>query len=228
MTLKTNLINCLFLIASFSINAQVKSVAPDEDFTSIKVSTGLFVEIVSNSEENKIEIKGSERDEVNIEIKKGELQLSLPVGKLFSEAEILATVYAQQIEEIKVRSGSEVEFISVVNQNKISLIASEGSYIGGKLEVESLSAKSVTGASISLIGTAKTSDVEVKTGASFDGEELKTETTGVNLSFGGGAIVYASETCDASVNTGGNITVYGNPETISQNVKLGGNINFIE
>lgn len=228
MKFKTSLIACLFFIASISVAAQVKSVKPGKDFTSVRISTGLFVEIETNSEENKIDIKGSERDKVNIEIKKGELQLSLPVDQIFSEAEILVTVYAKTIEELKVRSGSEAEFISIVDQDKISLIASEGSYIGGELKVDDLSVRSVTGASISLIGSAKTSQVEVKTGGSFDGDELITKTTSVNLSFGGEASVYATEACNTSVNAGGNIVVYGNPEAISQSVKLGGNIKFIE
>lgn len=228
MTFKINLIVCLFLIASTSFFAQVKSVSPGKDFTSIRVSTGLFVEIVTDSEENKIEIKGSERDKVNFEVKKGELKLSLPVGHIFSEAEILVTVYAKNVEELKARSGSEVEFISKVEQKKISLIASEGSYIGGELEVENLSAKSVTGASISLVGYAKTTNIEVKTGGSYDGDDLISETTSVSISYGGEAAVHASEDCSASVTAGGNITVFGNPSTLSKNVKLGGNIRFVE
>ncbi|MBZ9628785.1 DUF2807 domain-containing protein [Psychroflexus sp. CAK57W] len=228
MKFKINLVVCLLLIASTSGVAQVKTVTPGEDFSSIKVSTGLFVEIETNSKENKIEVKGSERDKVNIEVKKGELQLSLPVGQIFYEAEILVTVYAKNVEELKIRSGSEVEFISIVDQNKISLIASEGSYIGGELDVDDLTVRSVTGASVSLIGSADTSRVEVKTGGSFDGEKLKTETTNVSLGFGGEATVYATQACNASVNAGGTIMIYGNPETLSQSVKLGGKIKVIE
>lgn len=228
MTFKINLIACLFLIASTSFFAQVKSVSPGKDFTSIRVSTGLFVEIVTDSEENKIEIKGSERDKVNVEVKKGELQLSLPVGHIFSETEIIVTVYAKNVEELKARSGSEVEFISKVEQKKISLIASEGSYIGGHLEVNSLSAKSITGASISLLGFAKNSNVEVKTGGSYDGDDFICETTNISVSYGGEATVHASETCEASVTAGGSIEIYGDPSSIKQRTKLGGNIKVMK
>ena len=208
--------------------AQVKSISLGRDFSKVRVSNGLFVEIVSNSEENIVDIKGAERDQVNVEIKKNELQLSLPISQVFSENEIFITVYAKDIRELKVRNGSEVEFNTKVNQKELRLMASEGSYIGGDLEVENLDVKSVTGASVSLIGFAKTSDVEVKTGGSFDGDELITEITTVSLSFGGEATVFASENCNASVNAGGKIKVYGSPETISQNVKFGGQINLIE
>lgn len=228
MTLKTNFIVFLFLMASTSVLAQIKSVSPGKDFTSIRVSTGLFVEIETNSEENKVEIKGTERDKVNIEVKKGELQLSLPVGQIFSEAEILVTVYTKEVEELKVRNGSEVEFISVVEQDNISLIASEGSYIGGELKVNNLSAKSVTGASVSLIGSATTTNVEVKTGGSYDGDDLISETTSVSISYGGEATVHATDTCNADVTAGGSIEIHGNPSTLSQKTKLGGNIEVIE
>lgn len=228
MILKTNLLAFLFLIASTSVVAQVNAISPEKDFTSIKVSTGLFVEVVTNSEENKIEVKGAERDKVNFEVKNGELQLSLPVGQIFSEAEILVTIYAKQLEELKARNGSEVEFISVIDQNTISLIASEGSYIGGELNVENLSAKSVTGASISLIGSAETTSIEVKTGAIYDGDELETKTTSVSISYGGKASVHATETCSANVTAGGTIEVYGNPSKLNKSTKLGGNIEEIE
>lgn len=215
-------------MASTSVLAQVKSVSPGKNFTSIRVSTGLFVEIETNSEENKVKIKGTERDKVNIEVKKGELQLSLPVGQIFSEAEILVTVYTKEVEELKVRNGSEVEFISVVEQDNISLIASEGSYIGGELKVNNLSAKSVTGASVSLIGSATTTNVEVKTGGSYDGDDLISETTSVSISYGGEATVHATDTCNANVTAGGSIEIHGNPSTLSQKTKLGGNIEVIE
>ncbi|MBZ9652143.1 head GIN domain-containing protein [Psychroflexus montanilacus] len=228
MTLKTNFIAFLFLMASTSVLAQIKSVSPGKDFTSIRVSTGLFVEIETNSEENKVEIKGTERDKVNIEVKKGELQLSLPVGQIFSEAEILVTVYTKEVEELKVRNGSEVEFISVVEQDNISLIASEGSYIGGELKLNNLSAKSVTGASVSLIGSATTTNIEVKTGGSYDGDDLISETTSVSISYGGEATVHATDTCNANVTAGGSIEIHGNPSTLSQKTKLGGSIEVIE
>ncbi|GAA0752699.1 head GIN domain-containing protein [Psychroflexus lacisalsi] len=228
MKFKINIIACLFLIASTSLVAQVKSVVPGKDFTSIRVSTGLFVEIVTNADEHKIEIKGLERDKVNIDIKNGELDLSLPLGQIFTEAEILVTVYAKEVEELKARNGSEVEFISVVDQKELRLIASEGSYIGGELKLESLSVKSVTGASISLVGTAKTTSVEVKTGGSYDGDDLISETTSVGVSYGGEATVHATETCSASVTAGGSIEIHGNPSTLSQKTKLGGNIEVIK
>ena len=228
MKFKINLLTCLFLIASTSVFAQVKSVSPGQDFTSIKVSTGLFVDIITNAEEKKIDIKGSARDKVNVEVDDGELQLSLPVGQLFTEAEILITVYTDVVEELKVRSGSEVEFNTTVDQKELTLIASEGSYIGGGLKINTLSAKSVTGSSISLVGSATTTSIEVKTGGSYDGEDLKTETTSVSISYGGEATVHATETCSANVTAGGSIEIYGNPSTLSQKTKLGGNIKVIE
>ncbi|NEV94389.1 DUF2807 domain-containing protein [Psychroflexus sp. YR1-1] len=228
MRFKLNCIICLLLLVTTSAVAQVKTLIPGKDFSSIKVSTGLFVEIVTNAEEDKIEVRGSGRDEVSIEIEGDELQLSLPVGQIFSETEILVTVYTNEIVELKVRSGSEVEFMTPVTQENLKLIASEGSYIGGELQVDYLSLRAVTGASLSLIGSAKTMTIEMKTGASFDGEELKTETTDISLSFGGEASVFVTETCNARVNAGGTILIYGHPETLSQNVKLGGEIKVLD
>ena len=228
MIFKANILAFLFLLISASVFAQVKTVSPGKDFRNIKVSTGLFVEIKTGADESKIEVKGPQRDVVNIEIKNNELQLSLPVGQIFSEAEILVSVYTKEVEELKARSGSEVEFISAVDQNNLSLIASEGSYIGGELNVENLVVKSKTGASISLIGAATTTTIEVKTGASFDGDDLISETTNVSISYGGEATVHATETCKADVTAGGSIEIYGNPSTLSQKTKLGGSIEVIE
>lgn len=218
----------LILMLGTSVFGQVKSISLGNDFSKIKVSNGLFVEVITDAEDYKVDIQGTERDKVDIKIKNDELQLTLPVGQLFSEAEILVTVYTKTTEELTVRSGSEVEFITKVKQKELRLIASEGSYIGGDLELESLFVKSVTGSSISLVGEATTSKIEVKTGGSFDGEDLQTKTTSASVSYGGEITVNVSDTCTAKVTAGGNITVYGKPETISQSVKLGGNINVVE
>ena len=228
MKVKINFIACLFLILASSAFSQVKSISPGDEFTKIKVSTGLFVEIITNSDESRIDIKGSEREKVDVDIKNGELELSLPVGQLFSETEILVTVYTSEVEELKARSGSEVEFKNQVQQDELSLIASEGSYIGGVIEVKNLAVKSVTGASVSLVGFANNQSISLKTGASYDGKNLKTENTSVSVSYGGQAIVFSTDSCSASVTAGGNIDIYGSPSSISQNVKLGGNIQVIE
>ena len=228
MKVKTNFIACLFLILASSAFSQVKSISPGDEFTKIKVSTGLFVEIITNSDENKIDIKGSEKDNVDVDIKNGELELSLPVDQLFSESEILVTVYTRKVEELKARSDSEVEFKNKVQQEELSLIASEGSYIGGVIEVKNLAVRTVTGASVSLVGSADNQSISLKTGASYDGKNLKTENTSISISYGGEAIVFSTDSCSASVTAGGNIDIYGSPSSISQNVKFGGNINVIE
>ena len=228
MKVKINFIACLFLILGSSAFSQVKSILPGEEFTKIKVSTGLFVETITNSDENKIDIKGSEKDNVDVDIKNGELELSLPVDQLFSESEILVTVYTRKVEELKARSDSEVEFKNKVQQEELSLIASEGSYIGGVIEVKNLAVRTVTGASVSLVGSADNQSISLKTGASYDGKNLKTENTSISISYGGEAIVFSTDSCSASVTAGGNIDIYGSPSSISQNVKFGGNINVIE
>lgn len=228
MNFKIHSLLILLFLTSTSVFAQLKTITPGSNFTKVKVSTGLFVEIKTGADESKIEVKGTERNKVNVEFKDDELQLSLPIGQVFSEAELLVTVYTKELEELKARSGSEVEFISKVEQKKISLIASEGSYIGGHLEVNSLSAKSITGASISLLGFAKNSDLEVKTGGSYDGDDFICETTNISVSYGGEATVHASETCEASVTAGGSIEIYGNPSSIKQRTKLGGNIKVMK
>ncbi|WP_190311278.1 head GIN domain-containing protein [Psychroflexus gondwanensis] len=228
MKVKINFIACLFLILGSSAFSQVKSISPGDEFTKIKVSTGLFVEIITNSDESRIDIKGSEREKVDVDIKNGELELSLPLGQLFSETEILVTVYTHKVEELKARSGSEVEFMNKVQQEELSLIASEGSYIGGEIEVKNLAVKSVTGASVSLVGFANNQNIELKTGGSYDGQNLETENTSISVSYGGEATVFSTDSCSASVTAGGDIDIYGSPSSISQNVKLGGNIQVIE
>jgi hypothetical protein len=228
MKVKINFIACLFLLLGSSAFSQVKSISPGDEFTKIKVSTGLFVEIITNSDESKIDIKGSEREKVDVDIKNGELELSLPVGQLFSESEILVTVYTRKVEELKARSGSEVEFKNKVQQEELSLIASEGSYIGGEIEVKNLAVKTVTGASVSLVGFANNQSISLKTGASYDGKNLETENTSISVSYGGEATVFSTDSCSASVTAGGDIDIYGSPSSISQNVKLGGNIQVIE
>ena len=86
--------------------------------------------------------------------------------------------------------------------------------------------KANSGGIINISGTAETQDVLVNSGASYNGEDLKSEVTSVTANAGGTAEIYASKTINATTRAGGNIEVYGAPKNRNTKNVIGGRIDF--
>ena len=62
------------------------------------------------------------------------------------------------------------------------------------------------------------------TGGFYNGKDLKTEKTEVSINAAGEAHVKASKLVDIKIRAGGDVYVYGNPETIKESKVLGGRV----
>lgn len=221
--------SCLgFWLISFSIFGQTRVEQLSENIDEVSISKGLFVEIVSDASENKIEIKGEDRADVKVKVKNGKLKLSLPINHIFSESDISIVLSLEDFSKISANQGSEVEFKNKINRKILDLESSEGSLISGEIDLEQLNAKVVTGGIFNLYGKVISQEIIVKSGGIYDSKAAKSENTNIKMSYGGEAKVFASKTCEAKVSAGGNIKVFGNPQELSEIINLGGSIEKME
>lgn len=193
-----------------------------ETFTKVKVSSGIIATIYVNAEVNKVVINGLDKYEVDVRFRKDELRISLPLNHLFSNSDTQVEIYVQQVEIIEATSSAELLVEGIIKQNEISFKAVEMASIKAHIEVEKLNLHLLTGGIIRLQGKANEQMVIVKTGAEYYGENLKTNSTTVEISYQGIAEVYARESCIANVIAGGEVSVFGNPNVFDQTTKLGG------
>lgn len=219
-----NSITIVIVLFSFVLNAQSEIIF-NKKISSIRVATGIEVELINNAEQDRIEADEDVLEAINFKIKNGELKLNLPIGKLIEgDIPLSIKVFTKNIEKITAVQGSVVEIQSVIHTSEFSIRATEGAFVSGEFDTASLALKAVSGAVIDIRGKTKNLDILANTGGVYKGKDLKTENTLVKVTYGGTASVYASESCDAEVVVGGTINIYGNPKFMNKKTNFGGDI----
>jgi|SRR5690554_6934916 len=224
---KQFLITALFLVFQTFVNAQIdKNVG---DFTSIKTSNRIKVELIQGTE-NKVVVKESQEDAVNITNKNGRLVLKNTLKELVSEDEYSVTVqvYFKEVKEIDAQGGSYVYSEQPLVQNNLKASANLGSILRLPVQVETLNVSGNTGAKITLTGSAQKSvQLKVSTGAQITANKLKTARNKVVVNSGSTAWVTATDYLDAQVIAGGKITISGKPIDVKEKVTIGGSIEYV-
>jgi len=219
-----NLFIAICVLVASQLTAQETEIKITDNFSEIKIYNKIQAQLIPSSE-NKIVATGFDKDDIDASVKNGVLKVKLGLDNIWSETDTQIKIYFSSVETIDGNEGSYVEIQDGIEQTTLTLKTQEGAeIIAPRLKVENLQIKSVTGGYIQTSGTATTQIVEIKTGGNYNGEDLETKTTDVNVKAGGNADVNATEYCKAKVSAGGNINIYGDTEKVDKKVTLGGNI----
>lgn len=221
-TICTLIIACISLTA-FSQRTVTKNVG---DFDTLKVFDLIEVTLVQ-SDENKVVIKGENKDDVKLLNLNGKLKIRMRLDERFNGENTFVEVHYTSVDELDANEGAYIVSRDPIKQNTIELRAQEGGRINLDLEVNHLKVKAVTGGSIQAAGTAGSQEISLTTGGIFQGKELETEDTKVKITAAGEADVNASGTVDINITAGGDVYVYGNPEEIKKKRLAGGRIKVI-
>ena len=212
-----------FLMLSQMNFAQDKTVSLG-DFDEVKVFDRISVQLVQGKE-NKIEITGNKKDDVEIVNKNGELKVRMKLGKLLKGDDISATIYfTKEIHAVEASEGSYVSSEAIFSAIDFLASAKEGSEVKLNLDVKKLKIKAYTGGIINVQGKATNQDIIINSGGIVKAKDLATSQTSVAVNAGGEADVNASDLVDAKTRAGGNITVYGSPKQVNKKNVIGGNI----
>lgn len=200
------------------------------DFTSLKTSNRIKVELIPSTE-NKVVLKEGQENSVNIINKNGRLVLKNTVKELVSEEEYSVTVYVyfKDLKDIDAQSGSYIFSTQTIVQDKLKLSANIGSTIDVNLKTKNLEASANTGGRLKLKGTnAESVKLSASTGAQIDANELTTIKNKVTVNSGSSARVTATDYLEAQVIAGGKIKIYGNPKEIKEKTSIAGTIERIK
>ncbi|GAA4279555.1 head GIN domain-containing protein [Aquimarina mytili] len=194
-----------------------------DDFTALKIFNKIQVELIQ-SDENKVEISGIKKRNVNIIQKNNLVKISMSLDNIWDNNNTKVVVYYIQLNKIDVNEGSIVVANDNIVSNSLDLRAQEGASIEAQIETERLFVKSISGGEIKVDGLVKEQEVVITSGGQYYGKDLKTKHTQVTISAGGTAEVHATEYIKANTNAGGTIKIYGNPKTADTQKLLGGKI----
>lgn len=213
-----------FLMLSQINFAQEKLTKNLGDFDAVRVFDRISVQLVP-ANENKIEITGDRRDDVEIVNKNGDLKIRMKLKKLLKGEDITAILYFKnEIETIEASEGSYVSSEATFKAIDFSVNAKEGAEIKINLDAQKLAVKATSGGIVKLKGSANNQDIVINSGGIVDAKDLETSQTTVAINAGGEADVKASELVDAKTRAGGDITIYGSPKKINKKTFAGGNI----
>lgn len=213
----------MVMLSVINIAAQQSTEKVINEFSTLKTFDLIEVNLIPSSE-NKVVITGPNPEDVSIVQTVKTLKIRMTLKKLFKGSDIEVNVYYTNIEVIDANEGSIITANNLIKQDKIELRTQEGATIDAHIEVDYLKIRAVTGGIIETSGESNTQDISIYTGGIYNGESLNTTITTVSIKAAGEANVRASQTVDARIRVGGNVYVYGNPQTITENIALGGSL----
>ncbi len=193
------------------------------DFNELKVFNKIQVTLIQG-DENKVEITGIKRREVNVRENNGLLKISMDLDNIWDNNNTKVVVYYTEISKIDANEGSRVEAEDIIKGKSLDIRVQEGASIVAKIEAEHLYSKAITGGEIELKGKVKEQEVIVNSGGQYYASNLQTKDTQVRISAGGTAEVNAKNYIKANTNAGGTIRIFGNPKEMDTQKLLGGKI----
>lgn len=195
-----------------------------DNFTKIKVSTGIDVYITQGSK-NKITVEADENlhDIIRTDIEDGVL-------KIYSEKSIWKAkarkVYVTivNLDLLTATSGSDVYSENVIKTDNISISTTSGADIKISVNAVSVATSSTSGSGIKITGTTTNHASSATSGASIDAYQLESVNAIANVTSGADINIYASEKLEAKATSGGDIDFKGNPKKINKTSNSGGSV----
>ncbi|HKX86128.1 MAG TPA: head GIN domain-containing protein [Flavobacterium sp.] len=176
------------------------------------------------SNENKIELTGTNSDQVELITKNDELKVRMPLGKMLKGDDVVATVYCKQLDAVEANEGSFIRGDKTFKSNLFDIIAKEGGAVRITVDASKITVKTSSGAVVNLSGTTQNIDVVATAGGILEGQNCKTQQATVTVNAGGNIAISAYDVVEAKARAGGIITIYGKPTQVNQKTIMGGTI----
>jgi len=195
-----------------------------EDFTKIKVSTGLEL-YISLGSKNKITVEADEnlQDIIITKVNDGVL-------KIYSEKNIWKAkarkiyVTTKSLEAIAANSGAAVYAKETLKISNLKISATSGADINISVDANTVETSATSGSGIEVSGRTENHRSSSTSGASIDAYALQSKHVNVRVTSGANINVYASESIDAKATSGGGIDFKGNPKKVNKKTSSGGSI----
>lgn len=212
-----------FLLVTSLLTAQNPKEKGVGDFSEVKVFDLIEVNLIK-SDLNKVEITGDDIEDVEVINKNGKLKIRMKLDKSFNGERTFVAVYYTTLNVIDGNEGAFISSNELITQNSIELRAQEGARLKIGLDVNKVDIRAVTGGIVETRGKAISQEITLNTGGIYEGKSFETKNTSINIKAAGEADVFASKEVHAKVLAGGDVTIYGNPESIQEKTTLGGRV----
>ncbi|WP_258848484.1 head GIN domain-containing protein [Polaribacter sp. WD7] len=205
-------------------NVVTKNRKTNNDFTGIKVSTGIDVYLTQGNK-NKITVEADENlhDIIITEVKDDVL-------RIYSEQSIWRAkarkvhVIIKDLKMLRATSGSDVYTENTITTDEISIAATSGADIKISVNANSVETSTTSGSDIKIAGKAINHASTATSGSSIDAYYLESENAIAKATSGANINIYASQRLEAKATSGGDIDFKGNPKQVTKKSSSGGSV----
>lgn len=214
----------LFITGMLASSQDSEVILNLSSFKEVKGFDGLSIKLIKSSE-NKAVISGESTGSVVIVNNEGVLKIRMQIGKIFSGYKTFVDLYyTGTLVVIDVNEDARMSTEGIVKQEILELKAQEGGELVVTADVDQMLIKCTSGGIIRTSGYAGLQDVQINTGGIYEGRNLSTKFSTINVNAGSRAEINAKEYVKATVKAGGEVLVYGNPEKLEEKTVFGGSI----
>ena len=212
------------LFITTNIKAQDSQIRKTGEFSSFTVIGNIRVEIYqAESPSLELFIKGAPVDDVITENKEGDLSIRLKTSTP-SDAEVKVKLFFTDLEKLNVQAQALVVSPDTLRAKSMVFESRAGGKMELMLRINSIEADVRQGGILVFYGEVDDQNINVSSGGTYSGFDLKAKKTKVTALAGGKAKVTALESIDATANAKGYVGYKGEPARTSVKSSLGGEI----
>jgi hypothetical protein len=222
------LLFCLISLAGYS---QKQELNP---FTEIDVFGPFQIELIkSDKEAIDMEVINVDKNDLTVEVHRGQLVLKLRTRHFFSdwdsdkfrkEPRIKTKIYYKELDELKIAAGGTIESAEAVQSKKLVIEGSMGSEIDLITSSETIYVRASMGATVNLRGQTDFLEVKANMGSVLNANRLESKSAYVKASMGSDVSIYASEEIDIDAAMGASVRYSGEPTVRHTNTKIGADV----
>ena len=202
----------LLVIAALAVGqwAVAQKTVDIKKFSTLAISGNIEVTLIKSSEYKLVIVEGE--DKLKVGTDHGTLALSNDRGQ---DAEV-KVYYNGPINEIALSGSVELKGTDSIKSDSMVIAASGGTEATIVVDAKEISTALASGAEMNISGKVKHFEANVASGAELTADKLKCENSAVVIASGAEAAVFTSGTIDATVASGGELTIYGNPKKVNE------------
>ncbi|MFK7058703.1 head GIN domain-containing protein [Flavobacterium oreochromis] len=213
----------LSIVSIFWINSNAQTTKSLSDFSKVTGFDQIEIHLIK-SNENKIELKGTNSESVELVNKSGELKIRMPFGKILKGNDIKAIIYFKNLDAVEANEGSFISSNTTLQTSIFDIIAKEGGKVDLTVQASKINIKTSSGAVVTLAGKTENIDAVSTAGGILNATNCQTQQATVTVNAGGQIDIKAYDIVDAKARAGGSIIIYGKPKQVNQKTIFGGNI----
>lgn len=142
-----------------------------------------------------------------------------------ADAKKIKVFYTGTLQKVAAHSGSSITSDEFFEQEDIKIDASSGSEISVHIETKIAEANASSGAEIKLTGATQQFTSKASSGSEIDAKTLKSQTATADASSGAEITLAVSKKFTGEASSGGEVNYFGNPESVSVNNSVSGEVN---